>query len=92
MIYAYMWIQMNSKLITTSHKHYFLKLVVNIYFPVNVIKSRIRGEDRRGDIGHCSSLSPVLTKLLLCTCSRSAVDNVLCACITGKYTVLCEQI
>lgn len=85
MIYAYMWIQMNSKLITTSHKHYFLKLVVNIYFPVNVIKSRIRGEDRRGDIGHCPA-SALCSLNRFCAHAAEVLWTTFCALVSLAST------
>lgn len=41
---------------------------------VIVVTNCIRVEDWTGYISHCPQVSPVLARLLCCTCSRSGVD------------------
>lgn len=69
MIYAYMWIQINSEPTTTNY-HTFLKLEVIIYFAIVIMRAR---KDWRHQ-------PPSLPQPCFCwTAAEVLVDSLLCA-------------
>lgn len=64
---------MNSELTATSIIYSNLRSVITEFVITNNSRAR------KGDISHGPHFSPVITGLLICASSKSAVDIVLCA-------------